>query len=57
MEELTVPQRRRVLAMKDVQKTYDVLQNEYQKELAVLQHKYNEKYGESPLPGCRAHVM
>ncbi|GLI62336.1 hypothetical protein VaNZ11_004945 [Volvox africanus] len=44
MEDLTVPQRRRVLAMKDVQKKYDLVHNEYQKELAALQHKYNEKY-------------
>ncbi|GLC42059.1 hypothetical protein PLESTB_001063600 [Pleodorina starrii] len=44
MEDLNIAQRRRVLAMKDVQKQYDTLQNEYQKELAALQHKYNEKY-------------
>ncbi|PNH07335.1 Nucleosome assembly protein [Tetrabaena socialis] len=43
-EDLTVPQRRRVLAMKEVQKQYDVVQRLYQAELAQLQHQYNLKY-------------
>lgn len=55
MQDLAVPQRRRVLAMKDVQKKYDALHNEYQKELAILQHKYNEKYGTSRPPGPIQH--
>ncbi|GFR47666.1 hypothetical protein Agub_g9410 [Astrephomene gubernaculifera] len=44
MDSLAVPQRRRVLAMKDVQKQYDALHRDYQAELAQLQHKYNLKY-------------
>lgn len=46
MEDLNVAARRRVLAMKEVQKQYDTLQREYLAELAVLQHKFNQKYGE-----------
>lgn len=44
MEDLNVAARRRVLAMKEVQKQYDTLQREYLAELAVLQHKFNQKY-------------
>ncbi|KAG2425925.1 hypothetical protein HXX76_013299 [Chlamydomonas incerta] len=44
MEELNTAQRRRVLAMKEVQGRYDGLQREYQAELAQLQSKYNAKY-------------
>ncbi|KAG2434978.1 hypothetical protein HYH02_011977 [Chlamydomonas schloesseri] len=44
MEELNTAQRRRVLAMKEVQRLYDGLQREYQAELAQLQSKYNAKY-------------
>lgn len=55
MEELNTAQRRRVLAMKEVQGRYDGLQREYQAELAQLQSKYNTKYGEWGMSG-RSHV-
>ncbi len=37
---------RRVLKLKEIQQSYDGVNQEYQKELAVLQAKYLDKYSE-----------
>ncbi|KXZ54343.1 hypothetical protein GPECTOR_5g425 [Gonium pectorale] len=55
MEELTATQRRRVLAMKDVQKQYDTLHREYLAELAQLQQTYIQKY--APLYDERKEIF
>jgi hypothetical protein len=34
------------MKLKEVQESYDTINREYQKELALLQAKYNEKYRE-----------
>ena len=43
----TAAQKRRVMAMKETQAKYDLVNKDYQKELAQLQAKYQTQYGES----------
>eukprot|EP00955_Chlamydomonas_euryale_P015919 170242-Chlamydomonas_euryale.AAC.12 len=47
MAGFTAAQKRRVMALKEVQSKYDEINVEYQKELATLQSKYETKYGEA----------
>ena len=43
----TAAQKRRVMAMKETQAKYDLVNKDFQKELAQLQAKYQTQYGES----------
>ena len=52
----TSAQKRRVMAMKDTQAKYDLMNKEFQKELASLQAKYQKQYGElRHSRACRAY--
>ena len=44
----TAAQKRRVMAMKETQAKYDLLNQDYQKELATLQAKFQQTYGAHP---------
>jgi len=55
MAGFTAAQKRRVMALKEVQSKYDEINVEYQKELATLQSKYETKY--APLYGERSEIV
>ncbi|MEW5306877.1 MAG: hypothetical protein WDW36_009314 [Sanguina aurantia] len=55
VDDLPAPQRRRVLALKDIQAQYDEASKDYLKKLAVLQQEFNEL--NTPLYDSRRAVI